>query len=150
MRYYFLIGLLVAALAVAGCSSISAEDQAYLSARQTSGAELGAILTDFDNATSTENYTATQTAGNKLSTRAQFWHDKIASIDVSSGYLDSKSTYLLGLSEWAASGDGWSKGSLMYLTGDSISALSTLTEAAQRMQKGTEYVQMANEKLPKS
>lgn len=149
MRYYFLIGLLVAALAVAGCSSISAEDQAYLSARQTSGAELGVILTDFDNATSTENYTATQTSGNKLSTRAQFWHDKVAAIDVSSKYLDSKNTYLLGLSEWAASGDGWSKGSLLYLTGDNVAALSTMTEAAQRMQKGTEYVQMANEKLPK-
>lgn len=115
-----LVTLLVCSLIVAGCTSVNANnqkivtpttsvnnDQTFIETVQSAGAELNPIIDDLGPAMSAKDYLTVQTLGTKLSSRAQFWHDKIASMPVSAQYQNQKSTYLQSLLDKKATGDEW-------------------------------------------
>jgi uncharacterized protein YceK len=116
-----LVTLMVCSLVVAGCTSVNANkdqkivttttstnnDQTFIETVQSAGADLNPIIDDIGPAMSAKDYLTVQTLGTKLSTRAQFWYDKISPMPVSSQYQDQKSTYLQALLNKKATGDEW-------------------------------------------
>jgi len=116
-----LVTLMVCSLVVAGCTSVNANkdqkivttttstnnDQKFIETVQSAGADLNPIIDDIGPAMSAKDYLTVQTLGTKLSTRAQFWYDKISPMPVSSQYQDQKSAYLQALLNKKATGDQW-------------------------------------------
>lgn len=74
---------------------------------QNAGAELNPIIDDLVIEINANGYSTGETMSTKLSTRAQFWYDKITPMQVSSKYQKSKNAFLLSLLDMKAHNGEW-------------------------------------------
>jgi len=126
-----LVTLLICALVVAGCTSVNTnnqknlnqqtmvvtstsptlqgtnDDQTFINAVERSGADLNPIIDKLSNAINANDYSTAGTLGFDLSAHAQFWYNKIDTMQVSSNYQDQKTSYLQALLDKKANGDDW-------------------------------------------
>jgi len=151
MRYGIIPVLLLLAcgLLAAGCSSLSAEDQAFATQAHAALTELQPISADLSAAFQAEKYSDIVTIGTKLSTRSTFWRERIAPMSVTAKCADAKTALVLALDESALAGEGDAAAMRLYLDGRVAEATAKLEEALPHTEKATEYLKIAEEKLPK-
>lgn len=83
------------------------DDQTFINAVERSGADLNPIIDKLSNAINANDYSTAGTLGFDLSAHAQFWYNKIDTMQVSSNYQDQKTSYLQALLDKKANGDDW-------------------------------------------